>query len=92
MFYSTLVQSGDQELYIQVLDPNNNVLGANEQAQFEEESINYSLISKFNYENANLNVCEFVASKGDNNFAKGRYTVNVFSQSDLVSSSEFTLK
>lgn len=89
---NTLVQSGDQELYIQVLDPNNNVLGANEQAQFEEESINYSLISKFNYENANLNVCEFVASKGDDNFAKGRYTVNVFSQSDLVSSSEFTLK
>jgi hypothetical protein len=38
---NTLVQSGDQELYIQVLDPNNNVLGANEQAQFEEESINY---------------------------------------------------
>ena len=89
---NTLVQNGDQELYIQVLDPNNNVLGANEQAQFEEESINYSLISKFNYENANLNVCEFVASKGDDNFAKGRYTVNVFSQSDLVSSSEFTLK
>ena len=89
---NTLVQAGDQELYIQVIDPNNNVLGANEQVQFEEESLNYSLISKFNYENSNLNVCEFVASKGDNSFAKGRYTVNVFSQKDLVSSSEFSLK
>lgn len=89
---NTLVQAGDQELYIQVIDPNNNVLGANEQAQFEEESLNYSLISKFNYENSNLNVCEFVASKGDDKFVKGRYTVNVFSQNDLVSSSEFTLK
>ena len=89
---NSLVQAGDQELYIQVIDPNNNVLGANEQVQFEEESLNYSLISKFNYENANLNVCEFVASKGKENFSKGRYTVNVFNAKDLVSSSEFTLK
>ena len=89
---NSLVQPGDQELYIQVIDPNNNVLGANEQVQFEEESLNYSLISKFNYENTNLNVCEFVASKGKENFSKGRYTVNVFNAKDLVSSSEFTLK
>jgi len=87
-----LVQAGDQELYIQVIDPNNNVLGANEQVAFEAETLNYSLISKFNYENTNLNVCEFVASKGADSFSKGRYTVNVFNEKDLVSSSEFTLK
>ncbi|MDU8886199.1 chromosome partitioning protein ParA [Yeosuana sp. MJ-SS3] len=87
-----LVQAGDQELYIQVIDPNNNVLGANEQVAFESQTLNYSLISKFNYENTNLNVCEFVASKGNSDFAKGRYTVNVFNERDLVSSSEFTLK
>ena len=39
-----LVQAGDQELYIQVIDPNNNVLGANEQVAFETETLNYSLI------------------------------------------------
>jgi len=89
---NSLVQAGDQELYIQVIDPNNNVLGANEQVAFETETLNYSLISKFNYENANLNVCEFVASKGANNFSAGRYTVNVFNEKALVSSSEFTLK
>jgi len=89
---NSLVQAGDQELFIQVIDPNNNVLGANEQVEFESQTLNYSLISKFNYENTNLNVCEFVASKGDNDFSKGRYTVNVFNEKDLVSSSEFTLK
>jgi len=89
---NSLVQAGDQELYIQVIDPNNNVLGANEQVAFETETLNYSLISKFNYENTNLNVCEFVASKGANSFSKGRYTVNVFNEKDIVSSSEFTLK
>ncbi|MBP1841072.1 hypothetical protein [Formosa algae] len=89
---NTLVQNGDQELYIQVLDPNNNVLGVNEQVIFGEKALNYSLISRFNYENASLNVCEFVASKGDSKFEEGRYVVNVYNEKDLVSTSEFTLK
>lgn len=87
-----LVQAGDQELYVQVIDPKNNTLGLNEQVSFGEKTLNYSIISKFNYENSNLNICEFVASKGQDNFEKGRYVVNIFNTKDLVSSSEFTLK
>mgnify|MGYP003668665767 CR=1 FL=1 len=87
-----LVQSGDQELYVQVVDPKNNILGSNDQVQFEDKTLNYSAISKFNYENKNLNVCEFVASKGGNDFEKGRYVVSVFNEKDLVATSEFTLK
>jgi hypothetical protein len=89
---NALVQAGNQELYIQVIDPKNNTLGLNEQVQFDEKTLNYSMVSKFNYENGNLNICEFVASKGEEKFEKGRYTVNVFNEKDLVSSSEFTLK
>ncbi|SDS46751.1 hypothetical protein SAMN04515667_2243 [Formosa sp. Hel1_31_208] len=87
---NALVGAGDKELYVQVLDPKNNILGANEQVQFEDVVLNYSLISKFNYENRNLNICEFVAPNDE--FEKGRYIVNVFNEKDLVSSSEFTLK
>ncbi|WP_066218753.1 chromosome partitioning protein ParA [Formosa haliotis] len=89
---NNLVQEGDQELYIQVIDPKNNVLGANEQVVFGEKSLNYSVVSRFNYENASLNVCEFVASKGEDRFEEGRYMVNVFNSKDLVSTTEFTLK
>ncbi len=89
---NALVSEGDQELYVQVIGPNNNILGLNEQVQFEEKTLNYSVISKFNYENTSLNVCEFVASKGESNFEEGRYVVNVFNEKDLVSTSEFTLK
>lgn len=87
-----LVQAGDQELYVQVIDPKNNTLGLNEQVQFGQKTVNYSMISKFNYENSSLNICEFVASKGDKDFEKGRYIVNIFNAKDLVSSSDFTLK
>ena len=54
---NTLVGAGDKELYVQVLDPKDNVLGVNEQIQFGDKVLNYSLISKFNYENRNLNIC-----------------------------------
>ncbi|WP_250436748.1 chromosome partitioning protein ParA [Hanstruepera flava] len=89
---NTLVESGEQELYVQVIDPKNNTLGVNEQVQFEEKTLNYSLVSKFNYENTSLKVCEYVMSRGDEKFEKGRYVVNVFNQKDLVSTTEFTLR
>ncbi|WP_412985310.1 chromosome partitioning protein ParA [Pontimicrobium sp. IMCC45349] len=89
---NALVQSGDKEFFVQVLDPNDNVLGLNEQIQFEDQVLNYSLISKFNYENGNLDICEFVESSGADDFEKGRYLVNVFDQNRLVSSTEFSLK
>src|SRR5690606_17149006 len=46
---NTLAEAGDKELYVQVIDPKNNVLGSNDQIEFEDEVLNYSLISRFNY-------------------------------------------
>ena len=82
----------DKEFFVQVLDPKNNVLGLNEQIQFEEKVLNYSLISKFNYESKNLDICEFIEARGDENFEKGRYVINIFNEKELVSTSEFTLE
>ncbi len=87
---NALVGAGDKELYVQVLDPLNNVLGANEQIQFDETVLNYSMISKFNYENKNLDICEFVEPFED--FVEGRYIINVFNERELISTSEFNLK
>ncbi|WP_055444661.1 hypothetical protein [Lacinutrix himadriensis] len=87
-----LVQAGDQEFYVQVIGPNNNILGENAQVQFDDQSLNYSVISKFNYENNSLDVCEFVSAREDSDFEKGRYVVNVFNNKELISSNEFSLK
>jgi hypothetical protein len=89
---NVLVLSGDKEFFVQVLDPNNNVLGLNQEIQFEEKVLNYSLISKFNYESKNLDICEFIDARGDGKFAKGRYVINIFDENNLVSTSEFTLQ
>lgn len=87
---NSLVGAGDRELYVQVLDPNDNVLGANEQIEFGETILNYSLVSKFNYENRNLDICEFVGPRSS--FAKGQYVVNIFNQKELISTTQFSLE
>jgi hypothetical protein len=86
---NSLVADGDKEFFVQVIDPNDNVIGANQQIQFEEKVLNYSLISKFNYENANLDICEFIEGE---NFTAGRYIVNIFNKNNYVATSEFMLK
>ncbi len=89
---NNLVEAGDKEFFVQVLDPQSNVLGLNEQIQFDNVMLNYSLISKFNYESRNLDICEFIEARGASKFEKGRYVVNVFDQKSLVSTTEFELK
>ncbi len=87
-----LVQPGDQELYIQIIDPKNNILGGNEQLQFGEETLNYSIISKFNYESKNLNICEFIGKNDKEDFEKGSYKVNIFNTNERIAGHEFTLR
>ncbi|NER16668.1 chromosome partitioning protein ParA [Spongiivirga citrea] len=88
---NNIAQAGDRQLYVQVIDPKNNTLGENAQVSFENDlTLNYSLISKFYYDNKNLDVCEFVS--GGEDFAKGRYVVNVFDGSKLLTTSSFSLK
>ncbi len=87
---NTLVGAGDKELYVQVTDSKGRILGANEQISVSGETVNYTLVSKFNYENRSLNICEFVSPNGD--FAEGNYTVNIFNKKEMISTTEFTLK
>lgn len=89
---NTLTEAGDKELYVQVIDPKNNVLGSNDQLEFDDEVLNYSLISRFNYENRNLNICEYISPLEGSKFEEGRYIVNVFSDKALISTSEFVMK
>ncbi|GGG04907.1 hypothetical protein GCM10011344_01600 [Dokdonia pacifica] len=86
-----LAEAGDRVLYVQVVDPSNNILGANERVTFEEETITYSKVSKFYYENTALDICENIPPIGDS-FEAGVYKVNVYDQATLIAQTSFTLK
>ncbi len=89
---NTLAEAGDKTFYIQVIDPKNNVLGENASVRFDDEVLNYSLVSQFNYENKNLDICEYISEDKTSKFEAGTYKINVFNGANRLASSQFVLK
>jgi hypothetical protein len=86
-----LTESGERSYLVQVIDPSLNVIGSNTPVSFEEGVLKYSYVSSFTYNNKLLDICDFVSTE-ERNYEKGLYTVNVFDQNTLITSSTFTLK
>ncbi len=85
-----LAETGDRELYVQVVDPNGNTLGSSQNVAFDGTMITYSTISKFYYENKELDICESIAKTGEE-FAEGTYEVNIYDKATLVAQTSFSL-
>ena len=90
---NTIAQAGDREFFIEVLDPQGNVLGESFTKTDEEgASITYSKGTSFYYENNSLDVCDYINKPADE-FQKGNYMVNVYDDGlKLLGTSKFTLK
>jgi hypothetical protein len=84
-----IAKSGDKDYYVQVIDSKSNVLGEAKNITFGDKDLSYSFISRVKYENKSVQVSQDLSGK---DFAKGLYTVNVFDQDQLVSSTNFSLK
>ncbi|MFK5982841.1 MAG: hypothetical protein QM499_08005 [Flavobacteriaceae bacterium] len=88
---NALAEKGDRTLYIQVINPKNNLLGEKGELQFENGTLNYSTSTKVFYENEELDVCAMV-NASEEDLIGGTYTINVFDGSNLVATSKMTLK
>lgn len=89
-----IAEAGDREFYIEVLDPQGNVMGGTNSMTNEEDgiAITYTKATNFYYENANLDVCDYI-SNYSGQFAKGNYMVNVYDDKlKLLGTNKFTLK
>jgi len=88
-----IAQAGDRQFFIEVLDPQGNVLGESfSQTNDSGASVTYSKGTEFYYENRALDVCDFV-DKPAGDFQKGNYMVNVYDSSlKLLGTSKFELK
>jgi hypothetical protein len=90
---NTIAQAGDREFFIEVLDPQGNILGESMSKSNESgSSITYTKGTQFYYENGALDVCDYV-NKPAGDFQKGNYMVNVYDDGlKLLGTSKFTLK
>lgn len=84
---NSLAQKGINSFYLQVINPQNNVMGAGGAVDFEGQSLRYSKIVKFNYEGKELDICELLEADVEK-ITKGSYRVNLFNGPIRVSSSE----
>ena len=86
-----IAKSGQKSYYIQVIDPNNNVVGEKKSQIFGEATLKYSFVTKVTFKNKSVDVCDFLDSNGVE-FTRGEYVVNLFDKSELISKSKFSLK
>lgn len=86
-----LTEKGDKELFVQVINPQNTLIGDKISVNFEDAVLTYSGRNKVYYENDALDVCILVdAAEGE--IVKGNYVVNLFSGPRMIESTQFELK
>ena len=90
---NVMAEAGDRIFFIEVLDPQGNVLGNSSSKSNEEgASLMYSKATNFYYENNALDVCDYI-NKPAAEFQKGNYMVNVYDDNlKLLATSKFNLK
>lgn len=86
-----IAEKGDKLLFIQVINPKNNVLGEKSTVTFEDKVLTYSATSNVYYENDELDVCVLV-NVTEEDMVTGTYHVNVFDGPRLVANSTLQLK
>ncbi len=88
-----IAQAGDREFFLEVLDPQGNLLGESySKTNDAGASVTYSKGTNFYFENKSLDVCDYI-NKPSGDFQKGNYMVNVYDDRlKLLGTTKFTLK
>lgn len=86
-----IAQKGDRTLYVQVINPKNNLLGKKAVMEFENGMLNYSESTKVFYENEELDVCVLVDAI-EEDLIEGVYRINVFDGGKQVATTTMELK
>jgi hypothetical protein len=84
--------SGNKDIYIQIINPENRVVSKNDDfVEINNQSLHYSAKTNVFYDNEQLDVCVFVDSD-KNKLVKGDYEINIFSGTNIIGNTVFSLK
>lgn len=86
-----IAESGDKLLFIQIINPQNNVLGEKSTVTFEDKILTYSATSNVYYDREELDVCVLV-NASEEDLVRGTYYINVFDGPRMVANSSIDLK
>ncbi|GAB2761267.1 hypothetical protein [Salinimicrobium soli] len=88
---NSLAEAGEKELYVQVYNPNNELVGDQIAVQHEGGVMVYSATSKVYYENEELDVC-ILANTNEERLVEGTYKVLVYNGINLIGATSFSLR
>ena len=89
---NALTEQGDKELYIQIVNPKNNVLSNKGFIEFGDSSLIYSTKTIVNYNNEVLDVCTYIVSDpSEKPLDKGIYYVSVFYKDRMLGTTQIEL-
>ena len=89
---NALTEKGDKELYVQIVNPKNNVVADKGSIEFGDSSLIYSVKTVINYNNKVVDVCTNVMSDpSDQPWSKGTYFVSVFYKDRKLGSTQVIL-
>nr|WP_321232548.1 hypothetical protein [uncultured Psychroserpens sp.] len=90
---NSLTEAGEKELYIQILNPKNNVVADKGAINFGNSSLIYSAKELINYSNEVLEVCLDVDADIDEQpLVSGTYYISIFHKDRKLGSTEVKLK
>ncbi|MHA6279200.1 hypothetical protein ACXYMT_03385 [Salinimicrobium sp. CAU 1759] len=88
---NTLAEAGDKDLYVQVYNPNNELVGDQIAVQHEGGVMVYSASTQVYYENDELDVC-ILANTNEDRLIEGTYKVLVYEGANLIGATSFSLR
>lgn len=86
---NVIAQKGNKDLYVQIIDPNNNILSDKGSINFGDESLIYSQKESINYNNAAIDICLNI--ENDEAFKSGLYYINVFENNRRLGGTQIEL-
>lgn len=89
---NSLAEEGNKDLYIQILNPSNNVIGDKLSKKFGDYTLVYSAMQSVTYNKEFLDICiKAEAGQDEQVFEKGTYLVNVYHDQKKLGSTKIDL-
>ena len=88
---NALAQAGERDMYVQVYNPQNELVGDQLAVQHEGGPMVYSAASRIYYENEELDVC-ILSNTDRDKLTEGTYKVYVYAGPNLIGTSSFNLR
>ena len=90
---NTLAKSGEKDIYIQVVNPKNNVLADKGSVNFGASNLIYSAKKVVDYNNEGMEVClDIEADKNDIPLQIGNYYISIFHENNKLGSTSIILE